>query len=302
MSQEQLERTCWRGVQVDCPADWEVSIASGPDEEGRLSFVDRRYLRLDLRWKSLAFAPDLDLLMTKYREPRVTREKIEVLKVSSLPGEWRGVLRKGEESNFLHAGRYFKDAGVLVEATIVWPGRRNLDLECRILNSIAPQDPQASRHHWRALGLDVLAPDEYDLHVNDAKVGRVGWTFAAGAKPRSPRVLAERIAMVDYWLKEPLDKWLVEGLPPRSKVLEQGVTSFNGHEGQRLLSCTKVGTLATLRGRRLLRVDVAWLCPVDGRLYHVAHWKVQRERSLELPAEWKMDCCRQVAALSAAGL
>ncbi len=141
-----------------------------------------------------------------------------------------------------------------------------------------------------------------DLVASDPKVGRISWRFenknrkTRGETPYS--ILVERMAMVRHWLQEPVIDWLQKELPPSAKIVSKNATTFNTHEAQRLLSETKVGTLSSLRGLRERRIDVAWVCPVDGRLYHLASTQTSRQPAQELPADWKVDCCVSMPAVT----
>ena len=79
-----LERTSWRGIRVDHPAHWELAWASGPDEPGRLTFADRYYHRLEVRWRPLRFVPNLDMLLDKYRR-KEKDDATEILELTSPP-------------------------------------------------------------------------------------------------------------------------------------------------------------------------------------------------------------------------
>ena len=77
MARIPTERTCWRGLSVEHPAAWELSLASGAGEPGRIGFADRRYTRLEVAWREVDFVPNLELMMDKYRQ-RKTRRADEV--------------------------------------------------------------------------------------------------------------------------------------------------------------------------------------------------------------------------------
>ncbi len=288
---------------IDHPAAWELSVASGPDEPGRVSFADRRFTRLDVTWRPLTYVPNLDLMAEKYRQRKTTRkDEVTFKPLEGLGEEWRGVVRLAGDGTFVHAGRFFAPRRWLVEATIVWPERRRQTVERDIFASIRAEPLDQPLRHWRALGMDVRVGRDLDLLVNDAKVGRVSWTFGARKKKRSPQLLVERLAMVEHWLSDKgrLGEWLVKSLPERSKVVEKSLITFNGHPARRLLSEKGIGTLPTLRGLRHRRLDIAWVCPVDGRLHHLACTQARRDRDVRLPEGFEMACCVPPTALPAA--
>lgn len=294
MAKTDMELTSWRGVLVDHPAQWELSVASGVDEPGRVSFADRHFTRLDVTWRPLKYVPNLDLMIEKYRQRKTSRkDEVTFKPLQGLGAQWRGVVRQGGDGTAVHAGRFFAPQRWLVEATIVWPNRRNQAVEREIFASIRAEPPEEPLRHWRALGMDVRVQRDLDLLVNDAKVGRVTWTFGARKTKRSPQLVVERLAMVEHWLSAQggTEEWLAKALPEKSHVVEKSSITFNSHPAQRLLSEKGIGTLPTLRGLRQRRLDVAWVCPVDGRLYHVAVMQARRDRDVRLPEGFEMECC-----------
>ncbi len=311
MAQTDLELTSWRGILVNHPAGWELSVASGLDEPGRVSFADRLFTRLDVTWRPLTYVPNLDLMIEKYRQRKTSRkDEVTFKPLQGLGEEWRGVIRQAGEGTTaqagkgtaVHAARFFAPQRWLVEATIVWPQRRNQAVEREILTSIRAQPPEEPLRHWRALGMDVRVGRDLDLLISDPMVGRVTWTFGTPKKKRSPQLVVERLAMVEHWLsaKGGLEEWLAKSLPEKSSVVEKSSITFNAHPAQRLLSEKGIGTLPTLRGLRQRRLDIGWVCPVDGRLYHVAVMQARRDRDVRLPEGFEMECCVPSPVLPAA--
>lgn len=297
MSEASFETICWRGVQLNHPPEWEVSIASGVHEPGRLTLVDRRYTRFDLQWKPVRYVPNMERMLDKFRQHKEDRKKDVTLQRLEGMEPWLGVLRKTGESIFVHAGKFFQAERLLFEASIVWPKQRKPMIDRAILDSIRPIDPSLPVKPWRALGLSLRLDSAMDLLNSDAKVGKVSWTFGP-RKSGKERLIVERLAMVDKWLKQPVRQWLEEQLPQGSKVmLQDSSTVFNGHTSERLLSQRSAGTLSRLRGLRQMRLDVAWKCPKDQRLYHVATTVVARQGMIDLPKSLKIDCCIQAPAV-----
>jgi len=285
-------------MQIDHPHNWELSVASGIDEPGRLKFVDRLYERLDVRWKPLTYVPDMDRAVEKFR-PNADRSSRKLsggqgAKVSSLSGApepWRGVVRKLTQGTVVHAGRFFRNVRWLVEITMVWPRRRNTELERAILSSVQAHDPDAATRAWQASGLSLELSRRFELRTNRARVGRITWTFTTHAK-RGPELIVERLAMPKYWLRQPLREWLVEELPESHQVVRQAVADFNSHRGQILISRGRLGTVAKLRGLQEIRLDAAWQCPREGRVYHVRLTEISRDQEISLPPDLKIHCCR----------
>jgi len=284
-----LDRTCWRGMQIDHPQAWELSVAGGVDEPGRLRFVDRLHERLDVRWKPLKYVPDLAKALEKYRS-NVDR-KAKVSDLAGAPAPWQGVVRKLAKGTIVHAGRFFREVRWLVEVSLVWPGRRNSELERAVLASIQTPEADAPSLRWQASGLSLTLGRQFELQTNEARVGRVAWTFTTQAK-RGPELVVERLALVDYWLKQAARDWLVEELPDGHEVVRQEARDFNGHRGEVLISRGRVNRVSSLRGLKEIRLDAAWQCPREARLYHVRLKQISRNSEISLPQDLTIHCCR----------
>ena len=143
------------------------------------------------------------------------------------------------------------------------------------------------------MGLRVTLDREFDLYRSDAKVGRVEWLFRTKAKT-SPLLQIERIAMPNVWLTDPLRDWLIEQLPENHCPVRQEMTPCNSHRGEALISKAPAGTLASLRGIRKVRLDVAWQCPTENRLYRISLSKLTRQEEVTLPRGLAVHCCGPV--------
>jgi len=299
-----MERTCWRGVSIEHPALWEIAVAFAPPEDGRLTFVDRRYTRMDMRWRTLKYVPDMKDMLYRFQRDakKADDDGVETLPLKGVPEPWKGFVRRGKQGSVIHATRFFKEQRLLVETVIVWPKDRHRDLERYILESVSVADAKGAKTEpWRALGLEADVPAGFRLTDNNARVGRVAWTFAAPAEKQErtknekqpPQLIVERLAMVDQWLAKPLEEWLKGELPPASGVLGSEKVLFNGHDAQQLLSATKIGTVGTVLGWRRYRLDVAWRCESDLRLYHVA-WSMTAKKGhpIALPTALRVACCQ----------
>jgi len=295
---EELAQTSWREMRISHPSEWELAVASGAEEPGRCTFVDRTDQRLDLRWRSVKYVPDLDKMLQKHRGRQGDKERIS--EMADVPVNWRGLVRRTEGGTIVHAGTFFRNRRWLVEMAVYWPSRRNTALEREILSSVHAEDADADPRLWRAMGMSLRLDRQYDLKKSSASVGRVKWTFETGRK-RGPRLVIERIAMADYWLKAPLRDWLESELPARGKVLRRDPLVYNTHRGEQLMSQSRISTLSGLRGLRNLHLDLAWTCPIEQRVYRVSFTEASRDEEASLPKRLEIDCCRPVALRSAFG-
>jgi hypothetical protein len=282
-----LDRTCWRGLKVDHPPHWEIARASDRDQPGRCTFSDRHYHRLDLQWRKVDYVPNLELMLEKYR----LGDKGEQRNLSPLPtvGPWRGLLRKTDEGHVTHAMRAFAPQRLQVEATMVWPDRRDEQLEAAILASVAVDDGQ--ERLWQAMGISLSLSGQFDLRENTSKVGKVAWEFATSDK-RGPVLTVERVAMPEFWLKGTLREWLVHELPLRAEVVRQDAIPFNAHRADQIVSRSSISAFRTLQGIRQARLELTWLCPVENRVYHVIVTQPRRDEELSIPPSLTIRCCR----------
>ena len=287
----ELERTSWRGMQVDHPAEWELAIACGVDEPPRCVFADRCYHRLDIRWRALAFEPHMDLVLQKHRRRTEKQSDTPVKDLTGAPPQWQGVVRNISEGTIVNAVRFVPDARWLVDVVLAWPKTRDVNLENRILASISVEDPGAKARLWQAMGISLSLGRQFDLVRCQARVGQVKWHFATDQK-RSPKLLVERIALPEYWLKGALRDWLLQQVPSKHKVSRQDAVKTSGHSGEKILSRGKLGALASIRGLAEIILGVAWLCPVEQRVYHVRVSDITRQPEISLPGDLNVRCCR----------
>jgi hypothetical protein len=288
----ELDQTCWRGVEIGHPREWELCLASGVDEPGRCRFADRRYERLDVRWRPAAAVPDLDAILTKYRVR--LEKKVKLKDLTTCPSGWRGVLRETPDGAVAHAGGFFRERRLLIEATIVWPDRRDVAAERAILRSIGPQTDSESRF-WQAMGITLEAPADYVLFEAVTTVGRITWRFRQRGKDRRRGVFTvERIAMPEYWLESSIEKWLTKELPRDYSPTASQRAEYAGHSATVLDSRGKLpGLLPLVKKATEVRRDFAWLCPVEERVYRLAFVETTREPFVQLPEGFAVQCCRE---------
>ncbi len=278
---------------MDHPPQWEVALASGPEEPARLILTDRLHHRVDLQWRKLKYAPKLELLLTKHKQ-RSDRDTAKVSQLKTAPAPWKGVVHKVSETTIIHAVRFFKPVRLIAEVTLVWPDRRDLVLEARILGSICPLDCEAGGQLWQAMGMSVTCPPIFDLRDADLKVGRIRWDFTTASK-RGPQLSIQRIAMPEYVLKSgPLRDWARRELPRGSRELRHTTVPQNQHRAEQFISISKGPITGLLQKRRMLHLDLAWRCEIEQRIYSVRYSEQSRdEEEIALPQGWNVRCCHQ---------
>lgn len=279
-------RTCWRGLGLMHPADWEPAALSGPEEPPKCILVDRRFERLELQWQDLQRPPDLEGM---YDRRDRSEQAYPTARLTGVPG-WKGLVRKEETRTVVEAGRYFTGAACLVQAVMIWPQRRDHDLERTVLTSVAPLREGANRL-WQAVGLKVEVPAEFELARASGRVGHISWEFRKAGRGKMG-VSVERIAMPGAWLKDPIREWLAGQVPKGFKAIRDAEVACGGHRGVEIHS--RRGPLPTgALGRRVHRLDRAWQCDRERRVYRVSCWG-RSAGEIDLPPGLKVHCCLSI--------
>ncbi len=284
-----FNRTVWRGVELDHPADWELMSASRYGAPGACTLADRRHERLKIQWRPLKAAPNLAKLLEE-KKPEPERK---IARLTGQPTGWHGTTERTGRAMLVHAGRFFADDGLLIEVMLLWPGKRDRAAENALLQSVRPAqaDPQG-RRLWQAMGLRMTVGAEYDLLKHYAGSGQVAWGFGPPTGKNAKPVLgARRMAMPRRWLSVPLEEWLQTqlGEPWRKEFVKR--TAVNGHTAARMTSARGARIRDRLGGRRLRRTDLAWECPVENRVYHVQYEEPTGASEARLPEHAQVNCC-----------
>jgi hypothetical protein len=279
-------------MRIDHPADWELVTAAGPDEPGKCTFADRRYQRLDVQWREVSYVPNFELILDRYRQQKDPKQRPSNL--AGAPEPWRGLLRKFPDATLVHAGRFFGDAKWLVEATLLWPAERDVEVENAVLAAMCPQKG-ASQRLWQAMGLYVTMPADYTVRDYSSQAGRIRWDISAPGR-RGAVVSVERIALVRHWLKSSVAEWLESELPEGSEVRARRNTDINGHRADVMISRVRRGTLSRLRGSMNVRLDIAWRCPVEERVYRISFTERRKDELISRPEQVEVACCGRAAA------
>ncbi len=286
-----FRQMCWRGLRLWHPAEWEPAALSGPKEPAKCILVDRRLQRLQADWQTLRRPPDLKAMFEAMRHRNSEEPAVDL---AGVPG-WTGLVREESDSTVVVAGRYFADAACLVQAVLSWPGKRDRGLEKTVLGSVAPLPPGPVQP-WQALGIVAEVPEGFDLQSASGRVGHVAWKFRRPGKG-SAGLSLERIAMPGHWLKGTVGEWLARQIPAGFKQLRQLRVPCAGHQGEEVHS-RRGGAVTGLTGRGVYRLDRAWLCPTDERVYRMAYWQ-NSAGEVELPSGFRSHCCREARSQEA---
>ena len=284
-----LEQTIWRGIALEHPPDWELVSATAGQQPARCVFADRRYERLKVQWRSMAFEPQLKKML----EEKALKQERDFKTVSNLPPGWHGIEEKVSDGLVVHAGRFFQETSLFMEAILLWPvlGKRDRRLENSVLSGMGPAPDQPDgRTLWRAMGLRVKTDPQRQLLKTMLDGGHQAWAF--GSRPDRPADLGvRRIALPKYWLHAPLEDWLKLQLDDEWKIENLRRTTCNGHTAARMTSSRQAGARDRLGGRRRLRTDLAWQCSREERVYHVQYEETRAGHDLRIPDDLEVACC-----------
>lgn len=254
----------WRGIRIELPEDWEMLQFSRSAEAGRCAWADRYQFRAELSWQRVSGPLDMERLASDYAA-KLKLDGTMPDAAATRVGEWHGL--RGRDGGLLTSrfSRYFAEEGCLVELVLLWPGQADAALEAGVLGTVGCEPLWHGRmRRWRAFGLDLLASEGLELHECSVQpaLARLEFWDARGTR----REAFERLGMVPQWLRGSVREWLVRQLPQGARVVREGRSDQAGHE--------VVGVEALCPGGVFRRASshaaAAWLCPADGRLYHVA--------------------------------
>jgi hypothetical protein len=286
MAQQMLfSHTSWAGIQLDHPADWELFRLVRKADRWRFGLTDRHHQRVDMRWRKLGYKPNLDKMLERHQEKE---KKAKTTPATGLAEGWRGTVRQVEGGCVVNAGKFIEQGGILVEMIIVWPGKRDQNLENTILRSVRHVDVENGRKLWQAMGLKAHVGQEYDIIEYKAEVGRVELVF--GKSKKGPRVAIERIAMPKYWLKGSLTGWL-KAREEKWTVLETGKQNVRGHDAAILKAAAKGLMVDSILLKKKVKAEIAWLCDKEQRVYRVSCLATQRGKDISVPDDVEVVCC-----------
>jgi hypothetical protein len=291
----ELTATCWRGLDLTAPGHWELAVASGLDEPCQVTLADRHHQRLSAKWKLLTYRPEMSLLLDKFQHDAAQSKDSRLSDLYHLPEPWEGVLQDTPSGQLTRVMGFFPEQRILVELVLAWPARRDVDLEASILRNTRPMCRDTEMTHWKAHGVDLEIGSDFKLVKSTPNVGRVHWEFDNDERlhrPYGPLVI-ERLSMAGGWLTDSLSTWLPEHLPVGYRVLNRRSISVNGHPGQEVLSSKRLDVIRRWQGYSELRVDRAWICPIEDRMYRITYTHTTRESELPIPDQLAIHCCQE---------
>lgn len=286
----------WRDLRLELPDDWEMLQFTKDRNEGKCAFGDRNQFRLEMNWQTVPGRPDFDRMLSDYSHKLAEQGVLEEPETRTT-GDWRGIEGRGDCGVSSRYGRYFPDAGLLMELVFLWPGEVETNLQRAILSSAGvEQATEEDRARWRCFGMDIMATKEMALTECNVQPALARMKFGTDA-PAADSEWFERMGMVENWLKEPVRNWLnrrdPEGLrDPRRWTGSTG----SGHSVE--FTSGAMLTRVFPRIRRVARDfhGAAWICPSDGRLY--AYGILKNTDGTAIPANGvcRLRCCKDMEA------
>lgn len=272
----------WHNLAFSCPPDWEVLHFSKDPFNGRVILGDRESHRLEITWKRGSEEPDMRRLISDEQSRFETNDR--VTRVRALEHkDWLGI--EVEAENFLSTrfARFFPGSSYLIEAVFLWPKRIDTNLQNRVLENIKklPESP----HRWKAFGLDIIFAQDWKLQECSVLPAAAKLRF----KPEEnslEELFFQRVGMLDSWLTGSVEDWLRNQIPQDRLTI---TSSYTDRVCSHTVSCFK-GTQRRPGGIGRIIAPLsfycaAWICPQDGRLYHV-------RTLLKKPCEGlAMTCC-----------
>jgi hypothetical protein len=277
----------WRHFRLELPDDWEMLQFSRESRVGRCSFADRYQFRLELSWRTAQGPPDFDRLMSDY----LAKLKLDATMpdaASTRVGDWPGL--EGHQGGMLTSrfGRHFAGESCLVEAVFLWPESKDERLEEGILKSVAAEPEHPGRlRRWKAFGMDLLATSGLEMEECRVDPAYARMSFASAQPGREETF--ERLGMVSEWLRVTVKEWLHQQTPRDVALSSKGSAAERGHAIETIGGSLRAGLVRKPRRHEA----AAWICPEDGRLYHVSTTGAEAGEAAPLAGR-RLSCCREM--------
>ena len=278
----------WRHFRLELPDDWEMLQFSRESEAGRCGFADRYQFRLEFYWRRTDGPPDVERMTSDCLAKRRLDGSMPEATLVRV-GAWEGIAGRDGRLFVGRFGRYFDPERCLVEIVFLWPESRDSELEERVLASVGvePAGPDGLRR-WKAFGLDLWATDGLPLLGCRVEPAHASLTFAGGAPER--REQFGRFGMVSEWLHGTTREWLRRQSLGSVELEAESSQSVSGHAIETLRGLRRPRGLGRFVGRGVACEAAAWVCPADGRLYHVSLLGPEGKAGAPLAGQ-RLTCC-----------
>lgn len=282
----------WRHFRIEVPAAWEMLQFSRNHEKGRCAFADRYQYCLEVSWRQVEGRPDFERMMSDYSaklaEDGTTKTKNRRYR------EWHGLETRNDQKATTRFGNHYPEKRCVVELVFLWPGRKDLGLEEKVLDSFGIEPPVNQFERWCAFGMDMYVPKDMPLAECTVLPANADMMFES-AKLRVSQRFGRR-GMVAEWLNGSVDDWMKTSLVSKAgSVLKQMRRDVRGHSVFLLSGQERSRRLFT----RYYRLEAAaWICPRDKRLYSMVDVRhLKNEDTLpagDMPGK-RLQCCSNIA-------
>lgn len=285
-----MQSWVWRQLRVDLPEEWELLQFSRNPQQGRCAFADRNQFRFEINWRVVPARPDFERMLTDYRS-RLDEDGIQDTRRIECSG-WLGVYGVLPDRRATSRyGAYIAPLSCLVEAVFLWPGARHEPTEAEVLAALQPELPNAAGQvRWRAFGMDLRTRAGGFLEHCNADPGFAQFNFSSERRRTWERFA--RRGFVPQWLHEPVAEWLRRTTPRGFRTTFQRCQDNHGHSVSVTRAERRHRRLPDLLYGRREYAAAGWLCPRDGRLYHLCREAYRgKGRTAEARAPGVLSCC-----------
>lgn len=267
------------------PDEWEIVQHSTDIQKGRMGFVDRRYQRVQLIWRTAESKPDIQRMFQdlKYSDKKRFPDA-EISKNFRLQS-WTGYYRSTEEELITHAGYYDKKWNRWIEAILMWPRGYNKDEEYLLLTSFKVNDYKNSTNMtWQAFGMHFTVPKEWKLR--EVIAGSIQKVFEFTHQEMISKVIKRSVP--DAWRGGDMDRILLaESEEYRGETTE---CSYGRHTARCYSGREKQLHTRWLFGKRYYKYDIIWECAAHVAFFQVTMFTTHRKDDAAWPVS--VECCR----------
>ena len=284
----------WRNFRFYLPVQWEMLQYSRNPERGRCAFADRYQFRFELNWRKVPGPPDFERMMSDYHAKLAGKEKRKQVKRIDIEN-WNGIEARTGKLLTSRFGRFFRSESCIVELVFTWLGQKDINLIQQVLASFAeePEHQQLFRR-WCAFGMDFLVSKDLLLEQCRVEPSTVQMIFAKSAT-RQQESFA-RYGMVKERLHISVGEWLCDQLKKFAAPAPVTTYTVNTHKIEYTNCKKRIQGLRGIMGAQLRHDAAAWICPQDGRLYHISLMRPDRELERnEKLAGARLSCCANLA-------
>lgn len=294
MIDTQHETIHWLGLRLEVPSDWQIVRHGLSRLRGRLTFTDRFSERLDVSWRHLDYAPDVEHLVQDQR----ARDECELPSCQTAEvriAGWSGYRRCGAGESLVRAARYDEPSQRLIEALLILEPKhgRSTQVTEQLLNAVRSVPESGDQRRLRAFGIDVCLPKNLRLHRATVEPANVSFEFEtddAGANPRiRNRAVIRRMGMASSWYRGNPSR-IIERESPGIRFGPLRHDADHRHAAGSAEGDASRARILRWLGRGMQRRATLWLCDVENAVYHVA--TTSYDRAPLLLEEIRCSCCQ----------